>query len=177
MKSSERTINNGMARKEEQQAIDWFIGKAKSATGFRRNILNNDDRARDRTIVGKMYFFTYDPKHKDKLPMYDKFPLVFPIERYPDGFLGLNLHYLGVGERQALLSRLTDYRTNNKYNETTKLRLSYDLLASTKGLNSLIRPCIKRYLFGHVRSKFIEITANEWTNAINLPVQMFVTKS
>jgi hypothetical protein len=173
----ERIINKGMARKEEKTSVDWFMNKAKSASGYRRNIVNNDERARDRTFVGKMYFFYYDPKHKDKLPVYDRFPLVFPIERYSDGFLGLNLHYLAPGERQLLLDRLTDYTTNNKYNETTKLRLSYDLLSSTRKLNSLMRPCIKRYLYGHVRSKFIEITANEWVNAINLPVQLFVSKS
>jgi len=166
-----------MAKQEEKQSVDWFIGKARSAAGYRRNIINNDDRSRNGTVIGKMYFFYYDPKHKEKLPIYDKFPLVFPIERYNDGFLGLNLHYLAPGERQALLGQLTTYRTNSKYNETTKLKLSYDLLASTKRLNSLARPCIKRYLFGQVRSKFIEITANEWSNAINLPVQMFVTKS
>lgn len=166
-----------MAKQEEQQSVSWFIGKARSAAGYRRNIVNNIDRSRDRTVIGKMYFFSYDPKHKDKLPVYDRFPLVFPIERYSDGFLGLNLHYLGASERQVLLDKLTDYRTNNKYNEMTKLRLSYDLLSSTKKLNSLIRPCIKRYLFSHVRSKFVEVTANEWSNAINLPVQMFVTKS
>lgn len=172
----ERIINSGMAKKE-QESVDWFIGRARSATGYRNNIINKTDRSRSSTVIGKMYFFFYDPKHKDKLPIYDKFPLVFPIERYPDGFLGLNLHYLSPNEREALLNRLTDYRTNNKYNETTKLRLSYDLLASTKSLNSLMRPCVKRYLFTQVRSNFIEITANEWSNAINLPVQMFVTKS
>lgn len=163
--------------KKEQESVDWLIGRARSAAGYRNNIINNSDRSRSSTVIGKMYFFIYDPKHKDKLPIYDKFPLVFPIERYPDGFLGLNLHYLNTNERSALLNRLTEYRTNNKYNETTKLRLSYDLLASTKSLNSLMRPCIKRYLFTQVRSNFIEITANEWSNAINLPVQNFVTKS
>jgi hypothetical protein len=176
MKSSERIINSDMAKKE-QESVDWLIGRARSAAGYRNNIINNSDRSRSSTVIGKMYFFIYDPKHKDKLPIYDKFPLVFPIERYPDGFLGLNLHYLNTNERSALLNRLTEYRTNNKYNETTKLRLSYDLLASTKSLNSLMRPCIKRYLFTQVRSNFIEITANEWSNAINLPVQNFVTKS
>jgi len=163
--------------KKEQESVDWLIGRARSAAGYRNNIINNSDRSRSSTVIGKMYFFIYDPKHKDKLPIYDKFPLVFPIERYPDGFLGLNLHYLNTNERAALLNRLTEYKTNNKYNETTKLRLSYDLLASTKSLNSLMRPCIKRYLFTQVRSNFIEITANEWSNAINLPVQNFVTKS
>jgi hypothetical protein len=120
-----------------------------------------------------MYFFAYDPKMKKTLPMYDRFPLVFPIEPYNDGFLGLNLHYLSPGERAWLLNKLKDFRNNNKFNATTRLKLSYDLLASTKKLASVSRPCVKRYLFSHVRSKFIEMTPEEWDKAIGLPVAQF----
>lgn len=164
-----------MAKKyKDSELSDWFYGKARSAAGYRKNIVNNSERERDQTIIGKMYFFYYDPKTKDKLPVYDRFPLVFPIERYADGFLGLNLHYLGGGERAALLNKLSSFRTNNQYNKYTKLKLSYDLLSSTKRLASATRPCIKRYLFNHVRSRFIEITADEWDKAIELPVELWV---
>lgn len=162
---------------KQKEATDWFYGKARSAAGYRKNIINNHERGRDSTVIGKMYFFAYDPKTKDKLPVYDKFPLVFPIERYGDGFLGLNLHYLSQGERRLLLAKLDDFKTNKRYDEMTRLRLSYDLLSSTKKLNTLSRPCVKRYLFSHVRTKFIEITSNEWENAIMLPVEFFVRKS
>jgi hypothetical protein len=162
---------------KEKEATNWFIGKARSAAGYRKNIVNNHERGRDSTVIGKMYFFAYDPKTKEKLPVYDKFPLVFPIERYSDGFLGLNLHYLSQGERRLLLSKLDDFKTNKRYDEKTRLRLSYDLLASTKKLSTLTRPCVKRYLFSHVRTKFIEVTSNEWENAIMLPVEFFVRKS
>jgi hypothetical protein len=121
-----------------------------------------------------MFFFFYDPKFKKVLPKYDRFPLVFPIEYYPDGFLGLNLHYLNPYERKLLLGKLKEFRTSKGLTEKSRLRLSYDLLASTKGLASLARPCIKRYLFGHVESPFIEITPDEWDKAIDLPVAMFV---
>ena len=161
---------------KEKEMADWFIGKARSAAGYRKNIIGNDERARDGTIIGHMYFFYYDPKHKMKLPVYDRFPLVMPIERYSDGFLGLNLHYLSSGERSTLLNRLSEFANNSRYDKTTKIRMSYDLLSSTKKLASLARPCIKRYLFDHVRSKFIEVTANEWDKAIALPVQLFVEK-
>jgi len=159
----------------KKEVSNWFIGKARSAAGYRRNIVNNTERSRGNTVIGKMYFFFYDPKMKKTLPIYDKFPLVLPIERYGDGFLGLNLHYLSQGQRKALLSKLSEYSNNKKYNETTKLRLSYDLLKSTTVMG-LAQPCIKRYLFSHVRSRFIEVTANEWDNAIDLPVEFFVTK-
>ena len=123
-----------------------------------------------------MYFFWYDPKHKDKLPVYDRFPLVFPIERYPDGFLGLNMHYLSFGERAALMDSLRKFRSNNKMDETTKLRVTYDLLSRTKRLSSAMRPCIKRYLFTQVRSQFVEITADEWDKALELPVAVWVSQ-
>ena len=157
----------------EKDSTDWFIGKARSAAGYRKNLVSSDERGRDNAIIGKMYFFAYDPKMKKTLPMYDRFPLVFPIEPYNDGFLGLNLHYLNPGERAWLLNKLKDFRNNNKFNATTRLKLSYDLLSSTKKLASVSRPCVKRYLFSHVRSKFIEMTPEEWDKAIGLPVAQF----
>jgi hypothetical protein len=123
-----------------------------------------------------MYFFWYDPKHKDTLPMYDRFPLVFPIERYPDGFLGLNLHYLSFNERSALLNSLMKFRNNNNMNATTKLRVTYDLLNSTSRIAGAMRPCIKRYLFTQVRSSFVEVTADEWDKAMQLPVAVWVSQ-
>ena len=89
-------------------------------------------------------------------------------------FLGLNLHYLGVAERQRLLGKLMDYANNDKMNKNTKLKLSYDLIQSTRSLNTLARPCIKRYLFSHCRSRFIQIYANEFDKAIQLPVADWV---
>jgi len=158
---------------KQKEATDWFIGKARSAAGYRKNIIRNDERGRDGAVIGRMYFFVYDPKYKDTLPMYDRFPLVFPIEPYNNGFLGLNLHYLSPGERAALLAKLSEFRTSSRLTPNTRLKLSYDLLQRTKRLASLTRPCIKRYLFTQVRSKFIEMTPDEWERAIDLPVAQF----
>jgi hypothetical protein len=160
-----------------KELTDWWLGKARTAAGYRSNIIANVERHRDTTVIGRLYFFVYDPKFKAILPIYDKFPLVFPMEADGNSMLGLNLHYLGQGERTVLLNRLTGFANNQRFNKTTKIKLSYDLLQSTKSLNSLARPCIKRYLWTHVRSRFIEITADEWPNAIALPVQHFVNKT
>jgi hypothetical protein len=157
-----------------KNSTTWLIGKARTAAGYRRNLIHNSDRTRTGPVIGRMFFFFYDPKWKEILPKYDRFPLVFPIESYPDGFLGLNLHYLSPPERKVILNKLKEFRTNKALTEKTRLRLSYDLLNSTKGLSTLMRPCIKRYLYGHVQSSFIEITPDEWDEAINLPVAMFV---
>lgn len=155
---------------------NWIVGKAKTAAGFRRKLLTNEDRSRDATVIGRMYFFSYDPKWKDILPVYDRYPLVFPIERYSDGFLGLNLHYLNVKEREYLLGMLSTYASNRKLTPTTRLKLSYDVLQRSRALSNASRPCVKRYLFSHVRSRFIEIIPDEWDRAIQLPVELFVYK-
>lgn len=163
-----------ITKAQQTASINWLIGRARTAAGYRRNIVNNSGRARDFPQIGKMFFFFYDPKHKETLPLYDRFPLVFPIEPYIDGFLGLNVHYLTIPQRQAFLGKMMQFATNTKLNEKTRLRLSYDLLQSTKGVSKYVGPCIKRYLYSHVRSDFIEIQAQEWQMAIALPVEQFV---
>ena len=158
---------------KQQDSSDWFVGKATSAAGYRKKLVSNEERGRDGAVIGRMYFFYYDPKHKKTLPMYDRFPLVFPIEPYPDGFLGLNLHYISPGERAWLIGKLSEFRTSKNMTDKTRLRLTYDLLNTSKKLARTTRPCVKRYLFSPVRSKFIEIVPGEWQKAINLPVAMF----
>lgn len=141
----------------------------------RSNILNDAKRISGKTFVGRMYFFHYDPKFKDILPVWDKFPLVIPMETYSDGFLGMNLHYLDPGSRLALLDRLYDFANNDKYDDTTKLNLSYDLLASSRRYR-LFEPCIKRYLLNHIRSSVIYIEPDNWETAIFLPTEKMVYK-
>ena len=157
-----------------KELFDWLIGKAKTDAGVRKRLLNATQQQVGSAIIGKMYFFTYDAKHKDKLPIWDKYPLVFPIERYNDGFLGLNVHYLGLREREALLDRLIQFSAAKNLTERTRLRLTYDLIAGTKRLNSLARPCVKRYLFSQVRSKFVEIPATEWDRVVQLPIALWI---
>jgi hypothetical protein len=120
-----------------------------------------------------MYFFYYDPKGKDTLPYYDRFPLVFPIERYSDGFLGLNLHYIHPKQRIILLDKLSEFANNSAYDETTKLRLSYQMLKSASRIFEKTA-CMKRYLFKHVESKFLEINASEWDIAALIPAEYFM---
>lgn len=166
-----------MADKKQEDAVEWFIGKARTAAGYRRTILqNNPNRDRSSAVMGKMFFFAYDPKHKLKLPIYDKFPLVFPMEPKPGGFLGLNVHYLSPDERNALLGGMFKFANNTKNDETTRLRITYDLVNDIKGLSQLAQQCVKRYLYGHVRSPFVEIHANEWDKVMALPLELFITK-
>jgi len=126
--------------------------------------------------IGRMYMFVYDPKTKEQLPYYDTFPLIFPIEFYKDGMLGINLHYLSPVLRAKLMDQLYDTINNDKYDSTTKLRISYRLLAAASRYQ-YFKPCIKRYLFSHVRSPFISINPKEWDYALMLPTERFVKAS
>jgi hypothetical protein len=159
-----------------QKARDWLRNKIDELSPTRQNLMTDRNKLRDSTIIGKMYFYFYDPKTKEKLQYYDRFPLVIPVEQYPDGFLGLNLHYIDPKQRLILLDKLSGYANNKRFDKTTKLRLSYALLASaTKAFETT--PCIKRYLFSHIESRFMQIDADEWDIAALLPVEFFVGSS
>ena len=151
---------------------DWIRSKVRDLKNARATLMRDSARKVTRPVIGKMYFYFYDPKTKDQLKFYDKFPLVIPIEHYNDGFLGLNLHYIHPRQRLILLDSLSEYATNSKYDATTKLRLSYALL-SNASKHYQFKPCLKRYLYNHVKSSFLEINADEWDIAVMLPTESF----
>ena len=154
----------------------WIRSKVKDLSPSPSNLMRDSERIRNKSMIGRMYFYFYDPKTKDSLPYYDRFPLVIPIERYSDGFLGLNLHYIHPKQRIILLDKLSEVASNDEYNETTKLRISYKYLAAASKVFEA-NPCIKRYLFGHVKSRFLEISADEWDIAVMLPAENFIGAS
>ena len=150
----------------------WLKSKVPSLRPTRGELMRDRERFRNKSIIGRMYFYYYDPKTKDSLPYYDRFPLVIPIERYSDGFLGLNLHYIHPKRRIILLDKLSTILNNDNYDETTKFKISYDYLKRDSKIFEA-KPCIKRYLTKHVQSRFLEITADEWDIAVMLPVESF----
>jgi hypothetical protein len=121
---------------------------------------------------GYMYAFRYDPKMKKELPYYDTFPLIFPVKMESDGFLGINFHYLPPVLRAKLMNALYSTLTNKKYDDTTKVRISYSILQSASKYR-YFKPMLKKYLRSHVRSQFLEIQVNEWDMAIFLPTESF----
>ena len=170
-------IKESLARqgfeKRSREARNWLKAKIGALKPTKGDLMRDKQRLREKSFIGRMYFYFYDPKTKDSLPYYDKFPLVIPIERYPDGFLGLNLHYIHPKQRIILLDKLSEIATDNNFDANTKLRISYDYLSRASRLYQA-KPCIKRYLFSHVQSRFLEITADEWDIAALLPVESFM---
>ena len=121
---------------------------------------------------GYMYAFKYDPKTKNDLPYYDTFPLIFPVRMDSDGFLGINFHYLPPVLRAKLMNALYSTLTNKKYDDTTKVKISYSILQSASKYR-YFKPMLKKYLRSHVRSQFLEVQVNEWDIAIFLPTESF----
>lgn len=160
------------------QARAWLGSKIRSLSNPRRRLIGDATRAQnpDSILIGRMYFFNYDPKLKDVLPVYDRYPLTIPIEIYSDGFLGLNLHYLDIPTRLYLLDQLHDYITNTKYNDSTRFKLSYNLLSKSAKRFKILQNCIKRYLAPHIMSNMIYIEPASWETAIFLPVEKMVYK-
>ena len=158
------------------QARAWLQSKIKELKPNRTSLMRDRNKLKDSSVIGKMYFYFYDPKTKDTMPYYDRFPLVIPIESYNDGFLGLNLHYIAPKYRMTLLDKLSVTASNKTYDEKTKLRLNYKYLSNASRVFEAT-PCIKRYLFSQIQSRFLEITADEWDIAALLPMESFVGAS
>ena len=151
------------------RSTEWYRAKSREFGKPGAMDLIRDGKRANRPFYGKLNMFIYDPKFKKKLPYYDTFPLVLPIENYSDGFLGINLHYLPIPLRIRLLDRLVDYSNNTKFDESTRLVVNYQKLKNVK----LIKPTIHKYLSGYTKSQFRRIDADEFTIATLLPVQRF----
>ena len=143
-------------RKSGKEPYQWYRNRIKELGTPSQAQLIRDGKITGRVNFGALNMFIYDPKLKNKLPYYDTFPLVLPIEKYRDGFLGINFHYLPYALRARLLSRLDP---NANYSALKNVRL--------------VKPTLKRYLNSNVRSRFRKLEEEDFMTAIMLPVQRF----
>ena len=119
--------------------------------------------------IGHLYTYLYDPKTKDKLPYYDIVPLVIPVQYTENGFYGLNFHYLSLQERNKLLNIILPFSQKNE--NPKKISTSYGKLVSLA--SGIWNPCCKRYLWSHIRTKFVHIPQENWYEIIKMPVISF----
>lgn len=170
-------IRSGQVPARTQAAREWYRDQAKriprSQTQEGRLIREmGAERYENRFRIGHMYMFIYNPKHKDTLPYYDRFPLIFPINRAKGGFLGINFHYLPLPLRAKLMDALYDVTSNDRFDETTRIRASYSILSSAMKYKEF-KPTVKHYLANHVVSRLTYINPAEWDVALFLPTERF----
>ena len=157
---------------DTQKSYQWYRDQVRNLGSNISGTQMLGQKQLTNTIVpGEMYLFMYDPKHKDTLPYYDIMPLVLPFSKVPDGFLGINLHYLPYLARFNLLGELSKLNTR-PIDEKTKIDLSWRLLNSSAKY-APATACVKHYLSNHIRTRFLKINFSDWITASMLPVENF----
>lgn len=161
-----------------KESLQWFKKRLKSVARVQNNQILKDPLLNRvaKPLMGRMYMYFYDPKTKETLPYYDRFPLIIMLKKERNGFTGLNLHYLPPVLRARFFDRLTEFTNNKKYDESTRFRLTYNFLKSSSRLD-FFKPCFKRYLNSQVTTKITEVPATEWEVALFLPTDKFVKNS
>ena len=150
------------------KSYNWYKNEVSKITTPGARALINQGKATISPKFGVMNLFGYDPKDKQKLPLYDRFPLILPLDAAKGGFYGLNFHYLQPGARVAFLRQLQRYASDDNYDKNTRFNLSGGIPN-----NSYFKRTVKHYLFDQVRTSFLNIPANEMAIAIFLPVARF----
>ena len=157
-------MNSGMAKKKQKESLNWFYTRLKTSPDAFPKTAFSDKK---KPFIGGMFHFIYDAKHKETLPYFDKFPLVIPIEKYPDGFLGLNLHYLPPILRAKLLDMMI-LKFQKSTTAKVYMAVTYPILKSA-AKNGIFQPCLKRYLTSHMISKAVYIDSEQWEEVAFLP--------
>ena len=176
-KLESEAFRKGIAARSKEANI-WFEKKAKSLGPIPASKMLKDDRlkAKAKPLIGDMIMYTYNPKLRVILPYYDIFPLTILVGPAPGGFFGINLHYLPPKVRAIFLDHLNDVATNQKFDKTTRFKITYNILKSAAKYK-YFRPCFKHYLSRHINSKIMKVDASEWNVAIFLETQTFRKKS
>ena len=113
----------------------------------------NDDAADTNGFYpGQLYFFTYSAQTKQ--PYYDMYPLTYVIEMRTGGFLGCNLHYVRLTQRDELAISLL----NN----------------SAQGAVAVPPRTLHKYLYTGVRGTPYRIPNAEWSDVAQLPTERFI---
>lgn len=172
---------NSKNRKYTNESLRWLAKQSRTIKiGSSEFLMSQDkDRFRNKTQIhiGGMYVFTYDAKHKNKLPYYDRLPCIF-LFNIPDSkhMLGINLHYLNYTMRLKLMEELYKTQNNAKLNANKRLEISWQVLKTFSNFN-LVKPCVKMYLFSQLKSKLIKVPYEEWPIVAMLPIQDFTKAS
>jgi len=157
-----------------KESMAWFKNNVKKLADVNQRSLLKDPAldATKNPKPGDMMMYFYDPKFKEELPYYDRFPLTLLVQPAKGGFHGLNLHYLAPGVRARFLDELMELAPKNMNDTSRLVRLRYNLLKGAAKYKEF-KPCFKHYLMDHVESQIVRVPMTEWEIAIFLPTEQF----
>lgn len=156
----------------------WFRDQIAEIRKNRFNKYNFIKNAKQDTVrrleIGKLYFFEYVPKYSgigteipdsQLLPVFDRYPLVLPFSIVPNGFVGINLHYLPIKYRAILLDKLSETAIIPQ----NRLKVNWAILQQFARLR-ISEYAVHRYLLNHITSTFRLVRLPDYANAIMLPI-------
>lgn len=156
--------------KRQKESSEWFGTFIKTAIKTHKV---------SKPATGRLYTFGYDAKYKDKLPYWDRFPLIVFLGsgRSKAGnivFYGLNLHYAPPRARQEFLEELLKrgYGSTDRLSNKTILKVNWNNVKNMRGAEHMI----KAYLPSHLQTPLAEIAPKDWAKAVWLPTQVFMSK-
>ena len=158
-----------------KDSYKWFVSKInnlRNPVALANQIKKETNRNTNKFVLGGLYYYYYNAKTADRLDYWDAFPLVMPLQRYNDGFLGLNFHYLPPRIRAGFMDKLLDRAITDDDNNPVRVRVTYDILDASKRYKEF-RPCLKRYNYQQIASKILKVQPNEWETAVFLPTHQF----
>ena len=143
-------LQNILNKVSGQVSEDFFRSQLLEELGS----TNFDDDAADTAgfAPGQLYFFTYSAQTRQ--PYYDMYPLAYVIEYRTGGFLGCNLHYVRLTQRDELAISLL----NN----------------SAQGAVAVPPITLHKYLYTGVRGTPYRIPSSEWSDVAQLPTERFI---
>ena len=156
--------------KEAQQWFDTLTSKInapRKSTGQQFK----GYRTTNAVLLGRVYAYKYDPKHRATLPFFDENPLVIPFA-YKDGvggkkgFLGINLHFLPRRDRKTVMNFFMKQDLDNVM-KTGYIPINYGMIKNNSRF-ALLQYCIRMYLVDHVRGMFYLIPQSDYIKIIDL---------
>ena len=173
----DRAVAQNKTNIRQSEARAWMRKAAEGVRDTRKRLLSDvpPERMKTRVTPGKLYYYEYSAYYYEvekTLPYYDMYPLAFPIKQEGDKLLVLSMHYLPPRTRAKLMDALLNIASDSVFNEKTRILMSYKLLNASSKYKEFA-PCLKYHRLDRVKTKFIEVPANEWYFAMFLPLARF----
>ena len=172
--------------RRSRESLEWFRKNTRRLKITSERFYKQSDLPRvNKYIDGRFYTYFYNPEYANKLPQYDRFPCVLIIERYQNGFLGLNFHYIPPRMRVKLLYELFEFAIYEEKDEkeiddqelrglgvdsfdANRIRMNYRLLTAITKLR-FFKPCLKRYRYDKIFGRALEVVPKYWDIMAMLP--------
>lgn len=188
IKSTISNLRKGTTKETpSQSSVNWFSKKLKNIKNITKGTFNPQKESVKKSIIseklasrafkykksGYIYFFNYQPPNTDKLPFYDKFPLVLSMGFNGSDLIGINLHYLPIRIRLYVVYKiLKSIPANSK--ESTRIRINSIL--TSRVIRKYIMVLGEKYELKNIRSKIKLVTPDEFMIMCFLPIQKFIKK-